>query len=69
MFEEMNQRQILSFVFAGSIHSCGTDKKQGERIENTGDADVLCAALLTAKYLPSLSALQQRHTPWSISIH
>lgn len=62
VFEKFNQRQTLSFVFAGSIHSCRTDKKQGKRIENTGDTDVLCAALLTAKYLPSLSALRHTHT-------
>ena len=66
MFEKFNQSQMLTlYLLVASIHA-EQIQKQAERIENTGDACThthsLCADLLTAKYLPSLSALQHTHT-------
>ena len=78
MFEKFNQSQMLTlYLLVASIHA-EQIQKQAERIENTGDACThththththtdththsLCADLLTARYLPSLSALQHTHT-------
>lgn len=64
--------QTLSFVLTGNIHSCrGDKKKQGVKNKiTTVETDVLRAALLAARYLPSRAALQHyTHTSGNISIH
>lgn len=63
MFEKCNQRQTLSFEFAGSIHSCGTDKKtRRKNWKHRRHRCVLCCFINSQISAISLSTAAHTHT-------